>query len=81
MSLRRLEDISCRRIEDISWRHLEDVLKTENVYWGYLFLTNLNVYLTYLYFTNLYSDESKSSHSKAFIYLKSLKAICEEVNL
>ena len=42
-----------------SWRH---VLKTpsrglgdkQNVYWGYLYLTNLNVYLTNLCFTNLY---------------------------
>ena len=42
-----------------SWRH---ILKTssrclggkQNVYWGYLYLTNLNVYPTNLYFTNLY---------------------------
>ena len=26
----------------------------QNVYWGYLYLTNLNVYLTNLYLTNLY---------------------------
>ena len=34
-----------------SWRRLGD---KQNVYWGYLYLTNLNVYLTNLYFTNLY---------------------------
>ena len=32
-------------------RHLGD---KQNVYWGYLYLTNLNVYLTNLYLTNLY---------------------------
>ena len=37
------------------------------------------------YFTGAYSStvykNTRSSHSKAFIYLKSLKIICEEVNL
>ena len=50
---------SWRHLLKTSWRH---VLKTssgrlgdiQNVYWGYLHLTNLNVYLTNLYFTNLY---------------------------
>ena len=53
---------SSRRLEDIfktSWRH---VLKTslrrlgdkQNVYWGYLYVTNLNVYPANLYFTNPY---------------------------
>ena len=32
-------------------RHLGD---KQNVYWGYLYLTNVNMYLTNLYFTNLY---------------------------
>ena len=47
-----------RRLEDIS----QDVLKTssrcfgdkQNVYWGHLYLTNLNLYLSNLYLTNLY---------------------------
>ena len=62
---RHLQDV----LEDeklLRWRHLQDVLKTyledvfrrlggkQNVYWGYLCLTNLDVYLTNLYFTNLY---------------------------
>ena len=40
-----------RRHEDMSWRRLRD---KQNVYWGYLYLTNLNVYLINLYFTNIY---------------------------
>ena len=50
---------SWRHVLKTSWRH---VLKTfwrrlggkQNVYWGYLYLTNPNVYLTNLYFTNPY---------------------------
>ena len=50
---------SWRHVLKITWRH---VLKTswrhygnkQNIYWGYLYLANLNVYLTNLYFTNLY---------------------------
>ena len=41
------------RLEDMSWRRLEDGGK-QNVYRGYLYLTDLNMYLTNLYFTNLY---------------------------
>ena len=39
---RRLEGMSWRRLRDMSSRHLGD---KENVYWEYLYLTNLNVYL------------------------------------
>ena len=57
-----LEDVLKTCLEDIfktSWRH---ILKTssrclggkQNVYWWYLYLTNLNVYLTNLCFTNIY---------------------------
>ena len=42
---------SSRRLEDMFWRRLED---KQNVYWWYLYLTNLNVYVTNLCFTNLY---------------------------
>ena len=69
---RRIEDISWRRLEDMSWRRLEDlswrhVLKMsgkrlgdkQNVFWSYLYLTNLNVYLTNLVFHKPVSDESK----------------------
>ena len=46
----------------LSFIGLQDVLKTpsrrlggkQNVYWWYLYLTNLNVYLTNICFTNLY---------------------------
>ena len=67
-SWRRLEDMPWRRLGDMPWRRLEymiHVLKTswrclgdkQNVYWEYLYLTNLNPYLinlhlTYLYLTN-----------------------------
>ena len=37
-----------------------------------------------IYFTGAFEaldTRSRSSHSKVFIYLKSLKTICEEVNL
>ena len=47
-SSRCLEDMSWKRLEDMSWRRLGD---KQNVYWGYLYLTNL--YLTNLYLTNL----------------------------
>ena len=58
---------SWRHILKTSWRH---VLKTssrrlggkQNVYWGYLYLTNLNVYifdLSNLYLTNLYLTNLK----------------------
>ena len=65
-SWRRLDDVfktsrktSWRHVLKTSWRH---ILKTssrrlggkQNVYWWYLYLTNLNVYLTNLCFTNLY---------------------------
>ena len=69
MSWRHLQDVMEDK-KLLRWRHLQDVLKTfwrhvmnrssrrfgdkQNVYWGYLYLTNLNVYLTNLYFTNLY---------------------------
>ena len=51
-----------------SWRHL---LKTssrslggkQNVYWEYLYLTNLNVYLRNLYFTNLYLTNLRRIHN------------------
>ena len=50
---------SCRHVLKTSWRY---ILKTpsrrlggkQNVYWWYLYLTNLNVYLTDLCLTNLY---------------------------
>ena len=63
---RRLQDVLDTSVEDVlktflktswihvfktSWRRLGD---KQNIYWGYLYLTNLNVYLTNLYFTNLY---------------------------
>ena len=61
-----LEDV-LKTCHEASWRHilktsLRSVLKTssrrlgdkQNVYWGYLYLTNLNVYhFTNLYLTNL----------------------------
>ena len=57
-SWRHLEDVledekllRWKRLQDVSWRRLGD---KKNVYWGYLYLRNLNVYLTNLYFTNLY---------------------------
>ena len=72
MSWRRLEDMSWRRLEDMSWRHVlkmfwRHVLKMsakllgdkKNVFWSYLYLTNLNVYLTNLVFHKPVSDESK----------------------
>ena len=40
-----------RRLENMFWRRLGD---KQNVYWGYLYLANLNVYLTNPYLTNLY---------------------------
>ena len=55
-SWRRLEDMSWRRLEDMSWRRLGD---KQNVYWGCLYVTNLNVYLTNQYFTNLYLTKGK----------------------
>ena len=56
---RHLQNMSWRHVSKTSWGH---ILKTssgrlggkENVYWWYLYLTNLNVYLTSLCFTNLY---------------------------
>ena len=48
---RRLENVLKRCLEDMSWRRLGD---KQNVYWGCLYVTNLNVYLTNQYFTNLY---------------------------
>ena len=62
LHLTRLQDIfktSWRHVLKTFWRH---VLKTssrrlvekQKVYWGYLYLANLNVYLTNLYFPNLY---------------------------
>ena len=58
-SWRHVLKTSWRHILKTSWRH---VLKTssrrlggkQNVYWWYLYLTNLNVYLTNLCFANLY---------------------------
>ena len=55
-------------LEDVLKTCLEDVLKTlwrqiftyllrefpRNIYWEYLYLTNLNVYVTNLFFANLY---------------------------
>ena len=67
--LRRLEDVLQIRLEDLlktSWKtkncYAEHVLKTswrslgdkQNVYWEYLYLTNLNLYLINLYLTYLY---------------------------
>ena len=51
-----------RRLQDVLKTSSKDILKTssrrlggkQNVYWWYLYLTNLNVYLTNLCFTNLY---------------------------
>ena len=48
-----------RHILKKSWRHILKMSSRrfggkENVYWWYLYLTNLNVYLTNLCFTNLY---------------------------
>ena len=40
-----------RHVLKTSWRHFGD---KQNVYWGYLHLTNLNLYLANLYLTNLY---------------------------
>ena len=42
-----------------SWRHVLKMSRRhygdkQNIYWGYLDLTNLNVYLANLYFANLY---------------------------
>ena len=50
-SWRHVLKTSWRYILKMSWRRYGD---KQNVYWGYLYLTNLNVYLTNLYFTNLY---------------------------
>ena len=50
---RRLQDVLKTCLEDIlrtSWRHYGD---KQNIYWGYLYLTNVNVHLTNIYFTNL----------------------------
>ena len=54
MSWRRLQDMSWKRLEYMSWRHIQTCWKNQNVYWGYLYLKNLNLCLTYLYLTNLY---------------------------
>ena len=65
---RRLQDVLKTCLEAVSktsWKH---ILKTssrrlgnkQNVYWKYLYLTNLNVYLTNQYFTNLYLTKGKS---------------------
>ena len=50
-SSRHVFKTSSRHVFKTSWRRLGD---KQNVYWGYLYLTNLNVYLTNLCFTNLY---------------------------
>ena len=61
-----LEDVLKTCLDDILKTYLEDVFKTswkqKNVYWGYLYLINLNVYvfdLTNLYVTNLYLTNLK----------------------
>ena len=63
---RPLQDVLKTCLEDILKTYLEDVFKTswkqKNVYWGYLYLINLNVYvfdLTNLYVTNLYLTNLK----------------------
>ena len=43
--------ISSKNVLKTSSRRLGD---KQNVYWVYMYLTNVNVYLTSLYFTNLY---------------------------
>ena len=63
-SWRHVLEMSWRHVLKISWRH---VLKMsakrlgdkQNVFWIYLYLTNLNVYLTNLVFHKPISDESK----------------------
>ena len=71
LHLRRLQDVLKTCFEDVSKTCLEDILKArlkmssrslgdkQNVYWGYLYLINLNMYLTNLYFTNLYQTNLK----------------------
>ena len=63
-SWRHVLKTSWRHVLKMSWRH---VLKMsakrlgdkQNVFWSYLYLTNLNVYLTNLVFHKSISDESK----------------------
>ena len=50
-SWRHVLKTSWRNIFKTSWRCLGD---KQNVYWGYLYITNLNLYLTNLYLTNIY---------------------------
>ena len=51
MSWRHVFKMSWRHALKTSWRHYGD---KQYIYWGYLYLTNLNVHLTNIYFTNLY---------------------------
>ena len=62
-SWRRLEDIS-QDVLKTCWRHVLKMFAKrlgdkQNVFWGYLYLTNLNVYLTNLVFHKPISDEFK----------------------
>ena len=65
-SWRHVLKTSWRHVLKMSWRH---VLKMsakrlgdkQNVFWSYLYLTNLNVYLTNLVFHKPLSDESKGN--------------------
>ena len=65
---RYAEDVtSWKHVLMTSWRHVSKTSSRrvggkQNVYWGYLYLTNINVYLTNLYLTNLsISGESKTN--------------------
>ena len=70
--LRDVFKTSWRHVLKTSWRHVSKmswvhVLKMsvkrlgdqQNVFWSYLYLTNVNMYLTYLVFHKSISDESK----------------------
>ena len=76
-----LEDV-LKTCHEASWRHilkmfLRHVLKTssrrlgdkQNIYWGYLYLTNLNVYhFTNLYLTNLRQIQNALFRTQQFRY-------------
>ena len=65
---RRVEDVTCwghvfkasrRHVLKTFWTHVSKkssrrLVKKQNVYWGHLYLMNLNKYLRNLYFPNLY---------------------------
>ena len=83
-------------IKLLCWRRVEDVFKTNKYLLGLFYRAPLRNCLFYVhiaefepadtvknYFTGAFQTfytRASSSHSKAFIYLKYLKTVCEEVS-